>query len=63
MIGRTTFGQEYQAYRFANCAVVMFIASFNSDCRAPGLSKQKKFPNPRRHIRIKAITLWSRACG
>lgn len=34
--GSTTLGQEYQEYRLANWAVVMFIDCLMSVCSAPG---------------------------
>ena len=37
-MGRTTLGQQYQAYRLENWVVVMFKLVFISDWRAPGLS-------------------------
>jgi hypothetical protein len=35
---RTTFGHEYQEYRFTNCVVVKPMSLIKLSCRAPGLS-------------------------
>ena len=55
--GKKTFGQEYHAYSVAKSEVVMFRDSFISIWRAPGLSKQKKAPNPTMLIKRRADIL------